>query len=861
MTHAILHILTERGIVTEVAEDAARACQVGKILLPKEECTSFITACDQDEITGIWKETQQKDQESQGGGLRVTSPDTGQELKTGIPSTQTSVSTVPLTTGIPTGQQYPYQANTGNIQRGYYNLSVHAPCNPDGMNTRPQTQENVAGSYRTQVQIFKVLQENIIGKNGATIQRIREETGTLIEFPKENSKSDVIIITGLKENVEAAKSKIEAIQEELKVSIYTAEIRAKPEYHKLLKKRGGYNIKNVSEKTGVCAMFPNSQATDRDLISIIGDKDAVEKAKEELIKTLENIVEDEVNVDPKHQHYFEGKKNKVLRQIKDEYDLVSVRYQNSQVMNGCVVLQGERDCVEGAKKKILEIVADIPPGQQQSYEPNPMNMEYSRYKPPPSQQHSYEPNPMNMEYGRYKPVMQPPMYPLGMNMRPPVSQNPPGQQHSYEQNPKNKKYGGHKPVIQPLKHPLPPRTQNPPGQQHSYKPNKTNMKYGRYKPVMQPPMYPLEMNMRPPGSQNPPGQQHSYEPNQTNMEYVRYKPVMQPPMYPLGMNMRPPGSQNPPGQQHSYEPNPMNMEYGGHKPVMQPPMHPLGMNMRQPTNENVAGNYRTQVQIFKVLQENIIGKNGATIQRIREETGTLIEFPSENSKSDVIIITGLKDNVEAAKSKIEAIQEELKVSKYTAEIRAKPEYHKLLRKRGGYNIKNVSEKTGVCAMFPNSQATDRDLISIIGDKDAVEKAKEELIKTLDEVNVVPKHQYYFEGKKNKVLRQLKDEYDLVSVIYQNSQVMNGCVVLQGERDCVEGAKKKILEIVADMVDGTRRTLIESSDRPERKHGYDNHTFFIVSLTLWAHLPLIPLYPMQDQIALPMYDVHRRRPSS
>lgn len=45
--------------------------------------------------------------------------------------------------------------------------------------------------------------------------------------------------------------------------------------------------------------------------------------------------------------------------------------------------------------------------------------------------------------------------------------------------------------------------------------------------------------------------------------------------------------------------------------------------------------------------------------QIREETDTKIDLPSENSDSDVIVITGKKANVEQAKAKIEAIQKEL----------------------------------------------------------------------------------------------------------------------------------------------------------------------------------------------------------
>lgn len=54
--------------------------------------------------------------------------------------------------------------------------------------------------------------------------------------------------------------------------------------------------------------------------------------------------------------------------------------------------------------------------------------------------------------------------------------------------------------------------------------------------------------------------------------------------------------------------------------------------------------------------------------QIREETDTKIDLPSENSDSDVIVITGKKANVEQAKAKIEAIQKELVQTVYFRKV-------------------------------------------------------------------------------------------------------------------------------------------------------------------------------------------------
>ena len=71
-----------------------------------------------------------------------------------------------------------------------------------------------ASGHETKVRISKEVHPKIIGKGGAQIRKIRDETDTRIDFPRENSDSDVITITGKKENVEKAKNMIEAIEKE-----------------------------------------------------------------------------------------------------------------------------------------------------------------------------------------------------------------------------------------------------------------------------------------------------------------------------------------------------------------------------------------------------------------------------------------------------------------------------------------------------------------------------------------------------------------------------------------------------------------------------------------------------------------------
>ncbi|XP_012680775.1 high density lipoprotein binding protein a [Clupea harengus] len=295
--------------------------------------------------------------------------------------------------------------------------------------------EMTENSFSVSVPIFKQFHKNIIGKGGANIKKIREETSTKIDLPAENSNSEMIIITGKKPNCEAARIRILSIQKELanitevEVSIpsklhnsligskgrfvrsimeecggvhihfptegsgidavtirgpaeevekakrqllslaeekqiksHTAELRAKPEYHKFLIGKGGANIRKVRDSTGARIIFPTPDDQDQELITVVGTEEAVREAQKELeilIKSLDNVVEDHMLVDPKHHRYFVTRRGQVLRDIAEEYGGVMVSFPRTGSLSEDVTLKGAKDCVEAAKKRMLEIVEDL----------------------------------------------------------------------------------------------------------------------------------------------------------------------------------------------------------------------------------------------------------------------------------------------------------------------------------------------------------------------------------------------------------------------------------------------------------------------------------------------------------------------
>lgn len=71
---------------------------------------------------------------------------------------------------------------------------------------------------------------------------------------------------------------------------HTAELRAKPEYHKFLIGKGGGNIRKVRDSTGARIIFPTAEDKDQELITVVGTEEAVREAQKELEELIKSLV-------------------------------------------------------------------------------------------------------------------------------------------------------------------------------------------------------------------------------------------------------------------------------------------------------------------------------------------------------------------------------------------------------------------------------------------------------------------------------------------------------------------------------------------------------------------------------------------
>nr|CAB3252263.1 vigilin [Phallusia mammillata] len=213
------------------------------------------------------------------------------------------------------------------------------------------------------VAIISKLHNSLIGAKGRLVRSIMDEcNGVQIHFPTEDSGSDKVTIRGLAADVAKARDQLVNMAKQKELASFTLEVKCKPELHRFLIGRGGSNIKLVRDETGARIIFPAANDTDKETIVIIGRKEEAQKAEKILldrIKSLENITEIEMNIDQKLHKNFVARRGMLLRDVSDEFGGVTISFPRMDQESEVVKIKGPSECVEGAKKKLEEMVDDM----------------------------------------------------------------------------------------------------------------------------------------------------------------------------------------------------------------------------------------------------------------------------------------------------------------------------------------------------------------------------------------------------------------------------------------------------------------------------------------------------------------------
>lgn len=236
------------------------------------------------------------------------------------------------------------------------------------------------GGYKTSIEIPSFVLSRIIGKNGASIQALKEEFGTKIDVEDEGKQASnddknaktTITIAGIKRNADETKNRISQLSKRF-ADESLVRLRIEQQYHRRMIGASGVYINRLQDKYNVKIRFPSSDNTpsnfadapqSKDEVTIKGPSKGVTKAVEEL-KELhqfekENGFKETLKIPSKAIARVIGKSGETIKDIADgcgiEYKFNS---EHEAEGYGEFELMGSKTALKEAIKKIQEIVDEV----------------------------------------------------------------------------------------------------------------------------------------------------------------------------------------------------------------------------------------------------------------------------------------------------------------------------------------------------------------------------------------------------------------------------------------------------------------------------------------------------------------------
>merc|ERR1712038_1596566 len=217
-------------------------------------------------------------------------------------------------------------------------------------------------NYQAKVPIFKQFHKFIIGKGGQTIKGIRQDTSTRIDLPESGSESDVITITGKKENVEKAQKKIAQIQSEM-ANVVSVDVIIPSKIHNMMIGAGGKLIQSISDDCGgVAIKFPAPDAHS-EKVTIRGPKEDVEKAKNMLMELSNerqlNSISATIRAKPEHHKFLIGRNGVNIQSVRDKTGARIIFPSEKDEDREIITILGTKESVASAKIELESRIKDL----------------------------------------------------------------------------------------------------------------------------------------------------------------------------------------------------------------------------------------------------------------------------------------------------------------------------------------------------------------------------------------------------------------------------------------------------------------------------------------------------------------------
>jgi len=142
--------------------------------------------------------------------------------------------------------------------------------------------------------------------------------------------------------------------------------------------------------------------------------------------------------------------------------------------------------------------------------------------------------------------------------------------------------------------------------------------------------------------------------------------------------------------------------------------------------------FKLTITVDPKYHPKIIGRKGAIITTIRTEHDVNIQFPEKNDENqDQITITGYEDKATAARDAIQAIVDELE-EMISEDITLDSRVHARIIGARGKGIRKIMDDYRVDLRFPQSGASDPNQVTVIGRPELVDEAIDHLLNLEEE---------------------------------------------------------------------------------------------------------------------------------
>ena len=221
-----------------------------------------------------------------------------------------------------------------------------------------------------------------------------------------------------------------------------------------------------------------------------------------------------------------------------------------------------------------------------------------------------------------------------------------------------------------------------------------------------------------------------------------------------------------------------------------------------------------------------------------QEFDVNIKVPAPEDQSSAIVVSGAPNNVEEAKKKLLGKVKELEKEKADKELRSfvttlevKPEYHPKIIGRRGAVITKLRDDFDVNIQLPKKDDGDDSIITITGYESNAIKAKEAILKIVNEYESLIKEEVVIDprvhsmiiGRRGNGIRKIMQDYKVDIKMPRLSDPEPDLVIIMGlDEDCVLDCKDHLLNLaeefeqeVSDRDMYTKPTL-KNNDAPEKK---------------------------------------------